>query len=44
MPTILLVDDEPSIRLTVGRCNDADQIDDAAESLADAVLRIRQLA
>ena len=33
-----------SIRLTVGRCNDADQIDDAAESLADAVLRIRQLA
>jgi cysteine desulfurase len=32
-----------SIRLTVGRCNDADQIDDAAESLADAVLRIRQL-
>lgn len=33
-----------SIRLTVGRCNDADQIDEAAESLADAVLRIRQLA
>lgn len=33
-----------SIRLTVGRCNDADQINEAAESLADAVLRIRQLA
>lgn len=33
-----------SVRLTVGRCNDADQIADAAESLADAVLRIRQLA
>lgn len=32
-----------SIRLTVGRCNDEDQISDAAESLADAVLRIRQL-
>ena len=33
-----------SIRLTVGRCNDEDQIADAAESVADAVLRIRQLA
>jgi cysteine desulfurase len=33
-----------SVRLTVGRCNDADQIADAAESVADAVLRIRQLA
>ncbi len=33
-----------SIRLTVGRCNNADQIDEAAESLAEAVLRIRQLA
>jgi len=33
-----------SIRLTVGRCNDADQIEEASESLADAVLRIRQLA
>jgi cysteine desulfurase len=33
-----------SVRLTVGRCNDAAQIDEAAESLADAVLRIRQLA
>lgn len=33
-----------SIRLTVGRCNDEDQIVDAAESVADAVLRIRQLA
>lgn len=33
-----------SIRLTVGRCNDEDQIADAVESLADAVLRIRQLA
>jgi cysteine desulfurase len=32
-----------SIRLTVGRCNDEEQISDAAESLADAVLRIRQL-
>lgn len=32
-----------SIRLTVGRCNDADQIAEAAESLADAVLRVRQL-
>lgn len=33
-----------SIRLTVGRCNDESQIADAAESLAEAVLRIRQLA
>ncbi|MEZ4507977.1 MAG: aminotransferase class V-fold PLP-dependent enzyme [Thermomicrobiales bacterium] len=33
-----------SIRLTVGRCNDDDQIIDAAESLVDAVLRIRELA
>jgi cysteine desulfurase len=33
-----------SIRLTVGRCNDTDQIVEAAESVADAVLRIRQLA
>jgi cysteine desulfurase len=33
-----------SVRLTFGRCNDADQIVDAAESLADAVLRIRELA
>lgn len=33
-----------SIRLTVGRCNDDDQVIDAAESLADAVLRIRELA
>lgn len=33
-----------SIRLTTGRCNDADQIEDATESLASAVLRIRQLA
>ncbi len=33
-----------SIRLTVGRCNDDAQIDETAEILADAVLRIRQLA
>ena len=33
-----------SIRLTVGRCNDDDQMVDAAESIAEAVLRIRQLA
>ncbi len=33
-----------SVRLTVGRCNDDDQIADAADSLAEAVLRIRQLA
>lgn len=33
-----------SIRLTVGRCNDEEQIVDAAEAVADAVLRIRQLA
>ena len=32
-----------SIRLSVGRCNDAEQIIEAAESLADAVLRIREL-
>ncbi len=32
-----------SIRLTVGRCNDHDQILDAAENIADAILRIRQL-
>ncbi len=32
-----------SIRLTVGRCNDSGQIAEAAESLADAVLRIREL-
>ncbi len=32
-----------SIRLTVGRCNDAEQIAEAADSLADAVLRIREL-
>ncbi|MCO5222557.1 MAG: cysteine desulfurase [Thermomicrobiales bacterium] len=32
-----------SIRLTVGRCNSADDIADAADALADAVLRIRQL-
>jgi cysteine desulfurase len=32
-----------SVRLTVGRCNDEDQIIDAAESLSEAVLRIRQL-
>jgi cysteine desulfurase len=32
-----------SIRLTVGRCNDEEQTSDAAESLAEAVLRIRQL-
>lgn len=33
-----------SVRLTVGRCNDEDQILDAADSVAEAVLRIRQLA
>lgn len=33
-----------SIRLTVGRCNDTGQIDEAAQSIADAVLRIRQLS
>lgn len=33
-----------SIRLTVGRCNDSDQIVEAAEGLAEAVLRVRQLA
>ena len=33
-----------SIRLTVGRCNDLEQIEEAADSLADAVSRIRQLA
>lgn len=33
-----------SIRLTVGRCNDDDQMVESAEGLADAVLRIRQLA
>jgi cysteine desulfurase len=33
-----------SIRLTVGRCNDEEQIDEAVDSLADAILRIRQLA
>ena len=33
-----------SVRLTVGRCNNEDQISDAADSLAEAVLRIRQLA
>lgn len=32
-----------SVRLTIGRCNDEDQILDAADSLAEAVLRIRQL-
>lgn len=33
-----------SIRLTVGRCNDEDQMVDAAMALADAVSRIRELA
>lgn len=33
-----------SIRLTVGRCNDPAQIDEAAQVLAEAVLRIRKLA
>lgn len=33
-----------SVRLTVGRCNDEDQILDAVDSLAEAVLRVRQLA
>lgn len=33
-----------SIRLTVGRCNSEAQMGEAAESLAGAVLRIRQLA
>ncbi len=32
-----------SIRLTVGRCNDSEQISEAAETLAEAVLRIREL-
>jgi cysteine desulfurase len=33
-----------SVRLTVGRCNAEEQMFEAAESLADAVLRIRELA
>lgn len=33
-----------SVRLTVGRCNDEGQMEDAADSLAEAVSRIRQLA
>lgn len=33
-----------SLRLTVGRCNTPEQIDEAAEILSDAVLRIRELS
>lgn len=33
-----------SLRLTVGRCNTPDQIDEAADILADAVMHIRELS
>ena len=33
-----------SLRLSVGRCNSSEDMVEAAESLADAVLRIRELA